>query len=477
MVVTFEPPWFAIRRRLPSKFEPPIRRYIRGRPVSNAPRTGSLLVIFLTVFVDLLGFGMVLPLLPLYANQFRTDDSGWMLGGLMASFSVMQFLCSPLWGRLSDRIGRRPVLMIGLAGSVVFYALFGVASIMESYWMLLLTRIGAGISGATISTAQAYIADSTSLETRPKGMALIGMAFGMGFTFGPLLGAFAVGPELDVATSAMKVDQAVQQSTPLEGEISIARDEQTPGSQLENPGPWPGFVASLLSACALFMAIFWLPESRQPGGHKASRKVFDFESFFTAIATPSIGPLLLTVFVCVFSFAQYEVTLSLLIKETFDFSFRQVCFTFASIGLTLAIIQGGLVRRIAGRVSESVMASTGAVIQAAGFGLAIVGVRQESVGLLFVAMPVVVLGFSLMQPNLNSLLSRRSSPARQGMILGVGQSVSSLARIVGSLVGIPLLRYQVDSPYYLAAGLMLMGSVLVVIAGRRGQDFDTSGSG
>ena len=172
--------------------------------MSDSPRTGSLLVIFLTVFIDLLGFGMVLPLLPLYANQFGTDGGGWMLGVLMASFSVMQFLFSPLWGRLSDRIGRRPVLMIGLAGSVVFYALFGVGSVMESYWMLLATRIGAGISGATISTAQAYIADTTSLEKRPKGMALIGMAFGMGFTFGPLLGFFAV------------------------------------RNEMENPGPWPG---------------------------------------------------------------------------------------------------------------------------------------------------------------------------------------------------------------------------------------------
>ena len=408
--------------------------------MSDEPRTGSLSVIFLTVFIDLLGFGMVLPLLPLYANQFGTDGAGWMLGVLMASYSVMQFLFSPLWGRLSDRIGRRPVLMIGLLGSVVFYALFGVGSVMESYWILLVTRIGAGISGATISTAQAYIADSTSLEKRPKGMALIGMAFGMGFTFGPLLGWFAV------------------------------------RNATETPGPWPGYLASLLSACALLMAIFWLPESRQPGGPQARRKWLDLKGMSLAIGTPSIGPLLLTVFVCVFSFAQYEVTLSLLIKEKFDFTFRQVCLTYASIGLTLAVIQGGLVRRIAGHVPESVLASSGALAQAVGFGLAIVGVRQESVVLLFVAMPVVVLGFSLMQPNLNSLLSRRTSPDRQGMILGVGQSVSSLARIVGSLVGIPLLRMRVDSPYYLAAGLMILGSFLVVVAGRRGRDFEPTAS-
>ena len=409
--------------------------------MSDSPRTGSLLVIFLTVFIDLLGFGMVLPLLPLYANQFGTDSGGWMLGVLMASFSVMQFLFSPLWGRLSDRIGRRPVLMIGLAGSVVFYALFGVGSVMESYWMLLATRIGAGISGATISTAQAYIADTTSLEKRPKGMALIGMAFGMGFTFGPLLGFFAV------------------------------------RNEMENPGPWPGYLAAMLSACALLMAIFWLPESRQPGGYQARRKWLDFQGLSLAVTTPSIGPLLLTSFVCVFSFAQYEVTLSLLIKEEFEFSFRGVCLTYASIGFTLAAIQGGLVRRLAGRIAETALASSGALIQAIGFGLAIVGVGQGSVEILFVAMPVVVLGFSLMQPNLNSLLSRRTDPARQGVILGVGQSVSSLARIVGSLVGIPLLRMRVDSPYYMAAALMVLGSFLVLVAGRRGRDYEAVDSG
>ena len=136
-----------------------------------------------------------------------------------------------------------------------------------------------------------------------------------------------------------------------------------------------------------------------------------------------------------------------------------------------------MVRRLAGRIAETALASSGALIQAIGFGLAIVGVGQGSVEILFVAMPVVVLGFSLMQPNLNSLLSRRTDPARQGVILGVGQSVSSLARIVGSLVGIPLLRMRVDSPYYMAAALMVLGSFLVLVAGRRGRDYEAVDSG
>lgn len=416
---------------------------------------GSLAVVFLTVFIDLLGFGMVLPLLPIYADHFVEDESGWWLGMLMASFSAMQLVFSPLWGKLSDRIGRRPVLMIGLAGSVVFYVLFGWATVEQSYALLLLSRIGAGIAGATISTAQAYIADSTSLKERPRGMTLIGMAFGLGFTFGPLFGFLAV---------------------PYEG---------------APPGPWPGYAAAILSAIALALAVFLLPESLRPDSAAAHRRLFDASGFRRALATPSIGILLLAIFVCVFSFANFETTLSLLIKGEdrlatapsgdalgskapagpFDFSWGQVCLTYAYIGATLAVVQGGLVRRLARRVSEGALASTGAALETIGFGLMTVAVAQESVVLLLTALAVVVAGFSFMQPMLNSLLSRRSDPHQQGVILGVGQSVNSLARIAGSAVGIPLLRHGLQTPYYTATGLMALGLVLVFFAARSGQDY------
>ncbi|MEE2706014.1 MAG: MFS transporter, partial [Planctomycetota bacterium] len=181
MVVTNHPIW---------SHPHPWLKAINPTAMQQTTSKSSLLVIFLTVFIDLLGFGIVLPLLPIYADDFATEKSignaGWLIGGLMAIFSVMQFFFAPIWGRLSDRIGRRPVLMIGLSGSVVFYTLFGVATVMKDMTLLFVSRIGAGIAGATIPTAQAYIADSTSLKDRPKGMALIGMAFGLGFTFGPL---------------------------------------------------------------------------------------------------------------------------------------------------------------------------------------------------------------------------------------------------------------------------------------------------
>src|SRR5262245_17778801 len=192
-----------------------------AEPTGPPPSRGSLLVIFLTVFIDLLGFGMVLPLLPIYAKTFGVDRHGVELGLLMASFSAMTFLFAPLWGRLSDRVGRRPVIIAGLAASAVFYALFGVAASIGGQtglvW-LFVARIGAGIAAGTIPTAQAYIADVTTVATRAKGMALIGAAFGLGFTFGPLIGFAALWfseSEAQVATS-----------------------------------PWPGYAAAILSGLA-----------------------------------------------------------------------------------------------------------------------------------------------------------------------------------------------------------------------------------
>ncbi|MCH5373411.1 MAG: MFS transporter, partial [Planctomycetes bacterium] len=326
----------------------------------DEPRHGSLLVIFLTVFIDLLGFGMVLPLLPIYADVFTQDPAGWRLGLLMASFSAMQFLFAPLWGRLSDRIGRRPVLIIGLTGSVVFYLLFGVATVMRSLGLLFVSRIGAGIAGATIPTAQAYIADTTTLEKRPKGMALIGMAFGLGFTFGPLLGFLAV-----------------------------------PSGQGQ-PGPWPGYVAAILSAGALILAIFKLPESLRPDSRTAAHKRVDVRGFRQALSVPSVGLLLIAIFVCVFSFSNFETTLSMLIKGTteaakspFRFGWGQVCLTYAYIGLTMATVQGVLVRRLAGRISEGKLAGTGALFQVVGFVVVLIAINHQSASLLMASLAVI----------------------------------------------------------------------------------------
>ncbi len=409
------------------------------------PSRGSLLVIFLSVFIDLLGFGMVLPLLPIYAVQFTQEEQGWQLGALMACFSAMQFLFAPWWGRLSDRVGRRPVLLVGLLGSVLFYALFGWATIRQSLLWLFVARIGAGICGATIPTAQAYIADCTTLENRSKGMALIGMAFGFGFTFGPLLGSLA-----------------------LPGE----------GAQ---PGPLPGFVAAGLSAIAFALAWFRLPESLPPGRRMPTKLHGGLQDWRRTFSVPSLGMIILTIFVSVFSFASFETTLSLLLKgrtspQIFDLNFRQVCWAFAYIGLVLALVQGGFVRRLSGKVSETRMAMTGIGLELLGFVGAMAAVSLQSRAGMFAAITSTVAGFAFINPSLNGLLSRRTDPHQQGSVLGVGQGASALARILGAAIGPPLVLRHPQWPPLLAGVLMVLAATLVVWSSRHGQDYD-SGSG
>lgn len=405
---------------------------------ADSQSRGSLLVIFLTVFIDLLGFGMVLPLLPIYASDFGLAEHGWQIGALMASFSLMQFLFAPLWGRLSDRIGRRPVLIVGLLGSVVFYALFGVASIQKSLLLLFVARIGAGIAGATISTAQAYIADTTTPQTRARGMALIGAAFGLGFTFGPLLAAAAI---------------------------------LSSGTNVSN-SPWPGFVASGLSAVALLLAIFRLPESLKPGHSKMQLGIFNPQALSDALATPTIMPLLITSFISVVSFGGYETTVALLLKQVFELTLIQITLFFAYIGVVLSLVQGGLVRRMSGRVSEKRMATIGAALTIVGFLLLAWSSHEKRFWLVMIASGVEVSGFAFMTPSLQSLISRRSNPAKQGGILGVSQGVSALARIIGPLVAVPLFtNVSHTSPYFASIGLMVLGLAALLIGARGGKDY------
>jgi DHA1 family tetracycline resistance protein-like MFS transporter len=443
--------------------------------MADAPRKGSLLVIFLTVFIDLLGFGIVLPLLPIYgqdfAQQYHLDEGqiGWLIGLLMSSFSAMQFLFLPVWGRLSDRFGRRPIILIGLTGSTVFYAWFGVAARYHSLVGLFVARIGAGIAGGTISTAQAYIADTTTRESRAKGMALIGAAFALGFTLGPLIGA-----------GALFIGRQIAES------------------------PWPGFVASLMSATALALAFVKLPESLQPGSATTARRtLFDRSALQAALRVPSVGLLLFTSAIAVFSFANFESTLSVqierLVKDSAgqeapllnwlvatinssgyeapeDVAIIVVCAAFAYLGIILTLAQGVLVRRLADRLSEGTMAAMGAICAMGGFLWLAASTVQGSFGMLLGAMAVEVVGFAFVNPSLQSLISRRSDPQQQGGILGLAQSATSLARILGPVFGLRLFKQSAAWPYYGAAGLMVLALALIVISVRSGRDFGVQSS-
>ncbi len=394
-----------------------------------------LLIIFLVVFIDLLGFGIVLPLLPRYGEHFAA--SKWMLGALMASFSAMQFLFAPLWGRLSDRIGRRPVLLIGLAGSAVFYFLFarithvgntGPIYGMSPLFWLFVTRIGAGIAGATIPTAQAYIADSTEKSNRGKGMAIIGAAFGIGFTFGPLLGAASL----------------------------LFATEET------GPSAWPGYLAAVLSATAFGFAVAMLPESLKGSVTPQERgPLFDRRALQKALVRPHIGAILAAVFLTTFAFAQFETTLSLLTKQlgqTDGYNFL----TFAYIGLILTIAQGGLVRKLIPRWGEFWMGLAGIALMSAGLLLLGWTSQQSSMTLVYAVLPVAVVGYSATTPSLQALLSLCAGDDEQGGILGVGQSMSALARILGPLIALPMQGINLALPYWVGAGLMAVSLGLMI---------------
>jgi MFS family permease len=429
-------------------------------PDQQASRS-ALFIVFLVVFIDLLGFGIVLPLLPRYGSEFlepllpgaeRAVLRGALLGVLMSAFSAMQFIFAPLWGRVSDRIGRRPVLLVGLLGSVASYALFGVASMLnDDAWrglglaLLYLTRIGQGIAGATIATAQAVIADSTSPEKRSRGMALIGAAFGIGFTFGPLLGLAALWIAPHPATAA--------------------------GAGLDWARAAPGLLAAGLSLLALALGWWLLPETWRPGAQTPQRGWLNLHRLGTALRTPTVGALVVTFFLATFAFANLEATLAVLTRDVLQFDDRQNFLVFAYVGFMLMVAQGYVYQRLArSGVQEPTFMVAGVALM--GLGLAaLAGVAARSdvapdeglpqVGL-YVGLAVAVFGFAFLTPSVQSLISRRSDPARQGEILGVNQSAAAMARILGPLLGLSLYRVPPAHVLPYAVGTGLLAIVLLL---------------
>ncbi len=403
-------------------------------PAVEPARRPAVLVAFLVTAIDLLGFGIVLPLVPRYAEVFLTgyDETakGAIIGILYSSFSLMQFIFSPMWGRVSDRIGRRPVLLLSLTGSVVFYGLFGVAAALPpeqstlAVALLLASRVGAGIAGASVSTAAAVIADSTPPERRAKGMALIGAAFGIGFTFGPL--------------------------------IAWAGEEAFAGAR------WgPGAMAAGLSLAALVLAAMIFKETLRPGP-KPRRELFSLSRTREVLRMPTVGSLVLIYFLVIFGFANFEGTLSLFTKEAFHLNDRDNYLVFAYVGFVLMMAQGGVYRPLATRQSEESLLTAGIGMMLLGLcGMAAVayGTYLQAGWLkpvFYVSVTVAVTGFAFVNPSVSALVSKRSDPARQGEVLGVNQSFASLGRILGPFVG-SFLFFQSESrvlPFVVAAAVL-----------------------
>lgn len=378
-------------------------------------KRSPLTIIFVTIFLDLLGFGLILPLLPFYALKFGA--SPLQVGLLGGAFSGMQFLFSPIWGRISDSIGRRPVILIGVAGTVVSMTML---AFTNSIWTLLFARVLAGISGANIAAAQAYIADVTTPENRAKGMGLVGAAFGLGFIFGPAIG----GVLADFDTRA------------------------------------PGLFAASLALLNLIAGWFLLPEShpKERRGTQRGRSLSPLQGL-RGLTLPEVGPLLIVSFVITFAFANLEGTFALLTHARLGFESRHVGYVFAYIGIIGALFQGVFVGRLVRRFGEWRLLLLGTLLLAV--GLAVMA-EVYSVAVLLVATTAISSGNGLVNPSLSSLVSRTCSDQERGAVIGMQQSLGALGRMVGPAMGGLLFQsFGPSSPFYAGAGLMLFGVWLV----------------
>ncbi len=387
-------------------------------------RKASLGTIFLTVFLDLLGFGLVVPYLPGVARDHGASPFVATLLG--AAYSAMQFLFVPFWGHLSDRTGRRPILLGSIAASALGMAALGSVGSLAG---LFAARIFVGIATANLAVAAAYIADVTKPEERSRGMGLIGAAIGLGFVLGPVIGG---------------VLQAY--------------------SPIERVGALPAYAAAALSAVNLGMAAWFLPESLAPadrGKTVRSASPFNVDRFRLAFATEGLPAALLVQFIVVVSFSGLEQTFSLFTADEFHIGTQGTGYILGVVGVVLIFVQGVLMRPLARLSGERALVRAGVLVEAFGF----VGVAMAPVILggsrstLVASMAVIALGSGLVNPSLSALVSRLGASDGQGSILGALQSAGALARVFGPAIGGVLYQsFGPRAPYAAAAaGMVLAG--------------------
>ncbi len=379
-----------------------------------------LVVIFITVFIDLLGFGIIIPLLPFYAESFGA--SAFAIGLLGTSFSLMQFLFSPVWGRWSDRIGRKPIILVGLLGSCVSYVAMALAG---SLTLLFIARIIGGIAGANIPTAQAYIADVTTPENRAKGMGMVGAAFGLGFIFGPAIG----------------------------GLLSRYSPET------------PMWFAAALCLGNFIAAWFLLPESRRLSA--ATKTLGRMEAFRHALTKPTLVLVLALYFMVTMAFSAFEATFALFSEAKFAYTAASIGFLFAFIGLILSIIQGVLVGEVVKRIGERRLIPIAILLISISIGLI---PFVWNVPTLLMALGVLAVGMGFNNPSLSSMVSKLAHADDQGGILGLASSLASLGRVVGPAWGGYLYdAYGMTTPYLSAAGVMFAAFVVSFMGLRRAE--------
>lgn len=362
-----------------------------------------LIVIFTTVFIDLVGFGIVIPVLPFYAEGTAFNATPRMVGLLFASYSIMQLIFSPILGGLSDKYGRRPVLLLSIIGTGIGFLVLGFA---QTLFMLFVGRILDGITGGNISTAQAYIADITTTENRAKGMGLIGAGFGLGFIFGPAIGGVLSGWGIQV----------------------------------------PFLFAAALCFANAVLLYFRLPET-VTANHPAKVSAAGGRSLrhvLSSLKEPKLAFVLTIYFLFIVAFSIMTTSFSLYTMFRFGYDARHTGYLFAYVGVIAVIIQGGLIGKLVKRFGELRLVIVGALCFAISlFAVPFVGPAAGGLAALLVGGGVFSMGNSLATPALTSLASKSAAPEQQGVVLGVTQSVASLARAVGPFLAAVLINSSI----------------------------------
>ena len=374
--------------------------------------TRPLLVIFLTILVNLIGFGIIIPLLPFYAETFGA--SPLVIGLLFAVFSVCQLIAAPALGDLSDRYGRRPVLIFSLAGTVLSFLMLAVA---QSITMLFLARIVDGLSGGNISTARAYVADVTEPKDRARAYGLIGAAFGLGFILGPALSGL------------------------------LSRISYTA----------PIWAAAAITLVATAMAWFWLPETV----HRAAAGTgMPFRNLAQLMRRPGLRRMLVIDFVYWLAFAVFQTTFALFAARRFGFDVPQTGYFFAAFGVLGAIVQGGLIRPVVQRLGDKPTFMVGLVCAAVGL---VASTLVHSVALFAVTLVPLALGIGFGHPTVSSLVSRAGRGDEQGRVQGAAGAVESLGRTIGPVWGNASLQRFGEAMPYLSAAAFIVVTILLSV--------------
>lgn len=381
-------------------------------------------IVVLIVLVDLLGFSIVMPLLPRFASHYGFDAI--QIGLLLAAYPLLQLVAGPILGRLSDRYGRRPILVLSQAGTAISFIILGLS---RNYTVMLLARMLDGASGGNILVAQAYMADVTKPENRARGLGLIGAAFGVGFVLGPLMGGILLSPSLPIS-------EAWRPSVPF-------------------------LVAAGFSTIAWLLVLFKLPESAPIGGAARKRaRVITLEGLIGTFRAPRIAALVAVSALVVTAFSALEGTFSLYLKDRMGWDASKAAYMFAYLGFLTAFVQGGLIRPLVKRFGERPLVIFGLVTVAAGFASIALA---PTVFALYAAVAIVALGQGLASPSVQGLISRLTSDDEQGSIFGVLTSASTLARMINYVFANFLLdRYGASAPFFEASLLALSGLCVAV---------------